>query len=365
MAEGEIRKTDAVKRFRESLRNANINYRNGWFFVTVQVAKNKSIFGAIVGEKVVLNELGQVVEAYWRRMPENYPELELFEFVVMPNHFHALIRIHYRETNHAHHLGFLMGRFKGGTSYLYGKLKRDGRVEDIGKYLWQLDYWDKLVTNDRQFVAYGRYIRENPKNWSRDRWGAVTSFSFGDLELLNRQRIAFVASQGYFASELRPKRVWPKTGTAKAVISDTGVAGAGKVVVADTGVAGAGKVGVPDTAGGTISEQAASAVLISTFTSAQEREALRRALAKKRPLIAVFPGGLPAPAELAPDLATACREGRALLVSPQCEGSRLNKKVATWCNEYVLRHSGEIWVGDIKPNGMLAAMLRTLKGVGL
>ena len=28
--------------FRKSLRNAAINYRNGWFFVTSQVAHNKS-----------------------------------------------------------------------------------------------------------------------------------------------------------------------------------------------------------------------------------------------------------------------------------------------------------------------------------
>ncbi len=50
-------------RFRKSLRNANINYRNGWFFVTFQVAHNKSIFGAIVGERCELNELGRQVEA--------------------------------------------------------------------------------------------------------------------------------------------------------------------------------------------------------------------------------------------------------------------------------------------------------------
>jgi len=38
----------------------------------------------------------------------------------------------------------------------------------------------------------------------------------------------------------------------------------------------------------------------------------------------------------------------------------LNKKVAAWCNEYVLRQAAEIWVGDISPNGMLAMMLRGL-----
>ena len=42
-------------KFRKSLRNENINYRNGWFFVTSQVARNKSILGAIVGEECVYN----------------------------------------------------------------------------------------------------------------------------------------------------------------------------------------------------------------------------------------------------------------------------------------------------------------------
>jgi hypothetical protein len=54
---------DSRQVFRKSLRNANINYRNGWFFVTFQVAHNKSIFGAIVGERCELNELGRQVEA--------------------------------------------------------------------------------------------------------------------------------------------------------------------------------------------------------------------------------------------------------------------------------------------------------------
>lgn len=108
--------------------------------MSIQVAKNKSILGAIVGDKVALNVLGRAVEAYWRALPEKYSELEIFDFVVMPNHFHALLRIHYAPTNREHHLGFLMSRFKGGTSFIYGKMRRAGEIEDIGEQLWQRDY---------------------------------------------------------------------------------------------------------------------------------------------------------------------------------------------------------------------------------
>ena len=316
--------------FRKSLRNPNINYRSGWWAVSIQVAKNKSIFGAIVGVKAVLNALGAAVEAYWRALPLKYPELELFDFVVMPNHFHALLRIHFAPTNREHHLGFLMSRFKGGTSFIYGKMRRAGEIEDIGGQLWQRDYWDDLVTSDEEFAGWQKYIRENPANWSSDRYGACTAFTLGDIELLNRPRIAFVASQGFFASELRPRKIWAKESLG------------GSQGAASKGAASAARV------------------LISTFTSAQEREALRRALAKKRPLIAVFPAGIPGAGELDPRLAAAIREGWALAVSPQAPVSRLNKKIATWCNEFLLKNAEEIWVGDLSPNGMLTQMLAGL-----
>lgn len=98
--------------------------------------------------------------------------------------------------------------------------------------------------------------------------------------------------------------------------------------------------------------------LISTFTSPQEREVLRRALTKKQSIIHVCPQGIPT--ELSAEQHQALIENRLLFLSPQPSGSRLNKKVATWCNEYVLRHASEIWVGDITPNGMLATMLASL-----
>lgn len=327
----------------KSLRSEAINYRSGWWSVSIQIAKNKSILGAIVGEEVSLNELGREVESYWKSLPLKYPELELFDFVVMPNHFHALLRIHYTPTNREHHLGFLLSRFKGGTAFIYGKMKREGLVPDIGEHLWQRDYWDDLVTSEEEFKAWAKYISDNPKNWSRDRYGACTTYSLGNIDLLDRPRIAFVASQGYFASELKPRRIR----AAKAARYDK----------ADKSTDG------DDRSARNLSKSSASAehVLISTFTSAQEREALRRAIAKGTPIIMVAPSGIPNAADISPELAKALEEGRALIISPQPEGSRLNKKVATWCNEYVLRQADEIWAGDISPNGMLSSLLSGLK----
>ena len=313
------------KRWRKSLRNANIDYRKGCFFVTSQISYGKSILGSIVGGECVLNELGRKVQACWRDLPLKYPGVELDEFVVMPNHFHAIVRLPKRRDGLD--LGFVMKMFKGGTGYLYGKMRKEGKVEDIGAHLWQLGYWDNLITGDEELEAIRKYIRENPANWTRDRYGACTSHWQGNLALLDCRRVAFVASRGFDAARLTLRKVWGNEGRDN------------------------------------IRSGALQSVIISTFTSAQEREVLRRALGKGRAVIQVVPQGIPD--NLDPAMSAAIKEGKALLISPQPAGSTLNKKVATWCNEYVIRHADEIWTGDIAPNGMLKAMLGALKGIAI
>ena len=70
---------NAVKKHRPMLRNANINYSRGTFFVTMQAAFNKTIFGAIVGEKCVLNELGGAVEESLKSLGERYDGVKIDE----------------------------------------------------------------------------------------------------------------------------------------------------------------------------------------------------------------------------------------------------------------------------------------------
>lgn len=132
------------QRFYKHLRNKKIDYSMGRFFVTMQVEHNRSILGTIVGEECILNELGNAVQNELTSLPQKYPELELGEFIVMPNHLHAIFTIKERTTNKKNHLGFLVGRFKGSSTFLYGKLKQAGKAHDIGAHLWQIDYWEDL-----------------------------------------------------------------------------------------------------------------------------------------------------------------------------------------------------------------------------
>ena len=316
--------------WRKSLRNPRIHYRSGWFFVTSQVARNKCVLGAVVAGRFSPTPLGEAVREAWLALPRKYPELEPGEFAVMPNHFHAIVRIRWRPENREHHLGFLMGRFKGLTGHVYGRMRDAGRAPDIGAHLWEFDYWDDLIVDRRELDAFGKYIRNNPANWTRDRFGPCTEHARGNWALLGEPCVAFVASQGFPASGLRARRWAGSRGGAEAPRCEMGE----------------------------------DAVILSTFTSPQEREVLRRALAKGRRVVAVLPGGIPPEGELPPALAEACREGRALLLSPVAEGTGATKKSAVWCNEYVLNHAREIWTGHLSEGGTLMALLKATKAGG-
>ena len=331
---------DQGEKHRPMLRNANINYSRGTFFVTIQAAFNKTIFGAIVGEKCVLNELGEAIVASLVALGERYAGVEIDKFVVMPNHVHFIIkigvvglspRIEKAGTEPRHHkmpdLGFVIGRFKSWISKVYRDMVAEGKAVDVGATPWQRDFWEKLVTTPEQLEGYRRYIRENPAKWTRDRFGAVTSYTFGNVTLLNAHLIGFVASQGAYTSELKPRQLWVKAGT---------------------------EPRHPNNARD-------KPPLISTFTSAQERSVFAKALASGRRFVKVCPGGIPLESELEPAVAAACNEGRGLLISPAPSGTGVNKQRAVWCNEYILKNAAEVWAGDITLGHTLASLVAALR----
>ena len=334
------------KKHRPMLRNANIDYSHGTFFVTIQAAFNKTIFGAIVGEKSVLNELGEAVAESLRSLGERYPGTEVVEFVVMPNHVHVILRLARQHGNRKHQLGYVVGRFKGWISKVYRDMVAQGQAVDVGTTPWQRDYWDKLVTTEEQLAAYRRYIRNNPAKWTRDRFGAVASYSFGNVVLLNARLVGFVASQGAYKSDLKPRLLWVRD-----------MAGT-EAHHPELGAVAAHHPDHVEEAGFRAREKAP---LISTFTSAQERAVFAKALSNGRRFVKICPGGIQPESELEPAVISACNEGRGLLISPVPTDTGVNKQRSVWCNEYVLKNAAEVWAGEITPGHTLDSLVKTLR----
>ena len=79
---------------RRSIRLKGYDYsQSGLYFVTICCQDRICRFGKIENGEMVLNDFGKIIENEWLNMKNKYPNIDLSEFVVMPNHFHAILEI--------------------------------------------------------------------------------------------------------------------------------------------------------------------------------------------------------------------------------------------------------------------------------
>ena len=83
-----------AKHHRHSNRLHNYDYtRPGYYFVTLCVRDRECLFGEIVNGKMQLHEFGAIVVEKWKWLSDQFPYVQLDEFIVMPNHIHGILWI--------------------------------------------------------------------------------------------------------------------------------------------------------------------------------------------------------------------------------------------------------------------------------
>jgi len=177
---------------RLSLRLKGYDYAQaGAYFVTICTQKRASAFGCVDDGDVRLNDAGRMVRAVWETLPDRFPGMELDAFVVMPNHMHGIIVIpgrgesgirpdDSRQPDSGDHkdrpcgtmagsLGRIIQAFKSTTTHEYVMgVRRRGWVPFHGR-LWQRNYYDHVIRNERKLDKIREYIATNPLRWALDR----------------------------------------------------------------------------------------------------------------------------------------------------------------------------------------------------
>ena len=78
----------------ESHRRPNWDYSsNGLYFLTIVTQHRECNLGEIVNGEMILSDFGKIVENEWFKSFEIRSELLLDEFIIMPNHIHAIVEI--------------------------------------------------------------------------------------------------------------------------------------------------------------------------------------------------------------------------------------------------------------------------------
>ncbi len=194
---------------RRSIRLKGYDYSQaGLYFVTICVKNRKYLFGKIVNGNLILNDAGRMVNDEWLKLPERFQNIRLHQYIIMPNHFHAILEIvegatlavalavapdstvtQYKTNNSIKGqqkiaptekgqqkiakkktLGDMVGAFESITTvkYIHG-IKNNGWRPFDGK-LWQRNYWESIIRDEKSFQTISAYIINNPLKWNNDKF---------------------------------------------------------------------------------------------------------------------------------------------------------------------------------------------------
>ena len=169
---------------RRSIRLKEYDYsQSGAYFVTICTHDRECLFGEIIDGQMALNDAGKMIDEKWQELKTRFPNIELDEYAIMPNHFHGIITLNFKivgagsscpdETtespcdsgreDRAPTLGDIVGYFK------YQTTKQFNATPDIGIIkLWQRNYYEHVIRNEDELNEIRQYIIDNPAKWDTD-----------------------------------------------------------------------------------------------------------------------------------------------------------------------------------------------------
>jgi putative transposase len=169
---------------RKSIRLRDYDYSQaGWYFITICTHQRQLLFGEIVDGRMVLNAAGMIVEKVWNDLPDQYPYIQIKEFVVMPNHFHGIVQIVGAQfiapknsgvINHGAMnqgaincaptgLGQVARAFKARCTWTIRHMLCSSRIP-----IWQRNYYEHVIRDEAAYLQIAEYIQTNPQRWQED-----------------------------------------------------------------------------------------------------------------------------------------------------------------------------------------------------
>jgi REP element-mobilizing transposase RayT len=132
-----------------------------------------------------------MVAAIWDALPQRYQGVEVDVFVAMPNHIHGIIVINdpgfgrgvgaqfiapdpvtpdnqakpdnQGAMNRAPTVGEIVRAVKARCTHAINQTRNT-----TGIPVWQRNYYERIIRNDRELATIRQYIADNPAKWAED-----------------------------------------------------------------------------------------------------------------------------------------------------------------------------------------------------
>jgi REP element-mobilizing transposase RayT len=177
----------------------------GLYFITICCEDKACLFGKITETgnnspaQMVLNDARQIAEECWLNIPNHFPSAILHEYIIMPNHIHGIIELSEMvgANNHSPNddsydqnspndvminidnnraksvspqprspsktIGFVVPGFKIGVTKWF---RQNTDIHTV----WQRNYYDIIIRDDRAYQNISDYIINNPAKWATNKF---------------------------------------------------------------------------------------------------------------------------------------------------------------------------------------------------
>ena len=137
---------------------------NGAYFITVCTHEKKQLFGSVVADSIS----ARMVERTFLETIQKYDNVKSPVYVVMPNHFHAIIQIERADMESAPTISQIIQSFKRYSTVEYIKLVNENKLPRFDGKVWQRSFHDHVVRGEKDYLEIWNYIEGNPSKWEED-----------------------------------------------------------------------------------------------------------------------------------------------------------------------------------------------------
>jgi REP element-mobilizing transposase RayT len=212
------------KHHRKSIRLKGYDYSQvGLYFITICCQNRAHLFGTVINKQMILNDAGKMIEKWYVELENKFSDIKCHEMIVMPNHIHFIIenvgsvgadlrvcpnnsdktatdktatdktatdktatdlyKTNISETDLSvadksvseilgEHVGSPLHRviqwFKTMTTNEYIRGVKNNNWQPFDGKLWQRNYWEHIIRNDKSYQKISEYIINNPSKWNDD-----------------------------------------------------------------------------------------------------------------------------------------------------------------------------------------------------
>ena len=134
---------------RKNIRLKEYDYtQKGYYYITICTKNMQHQFGSVVDNRMILNENGKLIESIIEEYNKNSVKIKNDYYQIMPNHIHMIIEFKDK----------LNLNISQVVSHFKAKCTKELKI----KNLWQKNFYERVIRDQKEYDAILKYINENP-----------------------------------------------------------------------------------------------------------------------------------------------------------------------------------------------------------